>query len=703
MKNRLSIRALLVSAVAASSALLAPATPASADEGMWLLNNPPVDLIEDRYGFRPDDAWFNHLMRSAVRMGSGGSGSFVSRDGLIMTNHHVARDTISKLSTAERDLIADGFYAATRDEELRTPDLEVMNLVRIVDVTDRVQNAGAKHDDSAQAEAARRTEIASIQNEFGARTGLTPEVVTLYGGGLYHLYLYKRYTDVRLVFCPEDSAASFGGDVDNFEFPRWCLDVTFLRVYEDGEPVTPDHFLQFSTRGASEGDPVFVVGHPGRTQRLFTSDHLAFLRDVAYPAWMRFIYRREVELKVFSSLDTENARVAKSQLLGFQNGRKGLGGKLAALQDPGIFAKKLREETALRKAIMDGAGSDLDAAYDALAPFRDIADAQRTASEFYEHYQFLEWFRMGRSALYGHAMNTVRLVEEREKPNGQRLEEFTDANIPRIELALFSEAPIYDAFEINRLTSGLQILAELHGGDDPLVQRALAGKSPRDRAVELVSGTRMGDVEYRKQLVQSGSDSVRRSDDPMVRFARLIDEHARAVRERYEDEVEAVERESYAKLADARFEILGDSVYPDATFSLRLATGTVKGFDQEGEWIEPFTDISGMYRRMRDKGATPPFLLENKWIRAQNSLALDTPYNLVSTNDIIGGNSGSPLVNRDGECVGLIFDGNRYSFVWDAIYTGERGRAVSVDVRGMLEVMNVVYNADALVNELLGE
>ena len=508
-----------------------------------------------------------------------------------------------------------------------------------MDVTQRVKSAATPGMTSAQSDAARRAEIARIEREANERTGLTNQVVTLYGGGMYHLYQYKRYTDVRLVWAPEEAIGAFGGDVDNFEFPRWCLDATFLRLYEDGKPAKPTHFMRFTLDGVKDGEPVFVTGHPGRTQRGFTVDHLRSLRDRIYPDWMDFIRRREVELTVFASEGPEFATQAYRELPSIANGRKGLGGKLVAIQDPRNFARKMQEEAELRSAIASNpalAGQVGDA-------FEQIAQAQREYAAIADRYNALERWPVGRSELFGHARTIVRLTAERQADD-RRLTGYTESRMPQIEMSLFSPAPIYRELEINRVTSGLGMAADLLGGEEPVVQTLLGGKGASDRARELVDGTRLFDVEFRRSLVAGGVEAVRGSDDPMIRLALAIDDEARAVRARFEDSVEAVERSAYGRLASARFAAFGDSVYPDATFTLRLSTGRVKGFNQEGVDVPFSTDSLGCTSASADKGGAEPFTLPQV-ASSRDTLNLSTPFNIVSTNDIIGGNSGSPLIN----------------------------------------------------------
>lgn len=674
---------------------LAPA--ARADEGMWLINEPPTEYLKSTYGFRPSAAWLAKVQGSAVRF-PGGSGAFVSPDGLVMTNHHVAAGSIQKMSTADDNIMADGFLATSRDDERPMPDMELLNLREIEDVTERVQRAGDGLP-AGEASRARRAEISAIEAESTEQTGLFSNVVTLYGGGKYHLYRYKKFDDIRLVFNPEEAIGFFGGDTDNFEFPRYNLDVTFVRAYEDGKPVTPEHYLQFTTDGVRDGELVFMAGHPGTTRRGYTLDHIRFQRDVEFPAAMHALWQREVELQVFMNESDENARVARQDLMGVQNSRKALGGMLRELQDPRIFGKKASDEAELRDAV----ASDSSLVISFGDAWDTVASAQNNLTEFWDEYAALVWRRTRLSSdLYGFAETLVRLTAELEKPSGERLSEYRDSALPLVESRLLTTRPITPALEIDRVTSGLAGMAQLLGGEHPVVVEALAGKSPRDRARELVGGTGLMDIAFRESLLEGGAAAVRASDDPMIRMALALDAPYRVVRERYESDVEALRTQGYAQLAQARFAVLGDSVYPDATFSLRLSIGTVAGYDQEGESLAPFTTIGGAYEHERGRGGEPPFELPRSWALAKPRLNLDTPFNFVSTNDIIGGNSGSPVFNREGELVGIVFDGNRYSFLWSTIFSQERGRSVSVDARAIIESLAEVYRARALVSELMG-
>jgi hypothetical protein len=671
-----------------------------ADEGMWVFNNLPLKRLKEKYGFEPSPEWIAHLRSSAVRFNSGGSGSFVSPDGLVMTNHHVGADTLQKISTKDKDYYRDGFRATSPSEEVKAPDLELNVLVGIEDVTDRVNAKVTKDIDDAAAAKARRQAMAEIEKESQDKTGLRSDVVTLYQGGQYHLYTFKKYTDVRLVFAPEFAIAFFGGDPDNFEYPRYDLDVCFFRAYENGKPAKVEHYLKWSQNGSKDGELVFVAGHPGRTNRLNTLAHLEHLRDMAYPLRLEFLRNREAHLTEYSKRIPEQARQAKEDLFTVQNSRKARIGGLGGLNDKAFMERKAAAEKMLRDRIE--ADPTLKKEYS--AAWDKIAASLNVENEIGKKDALLERGMAFDSDLFVIARMLVRVAEENTKPNPERLREFGEAGRASLEQRLFSEAPIYPEFEKAKLANSLAFWKTLVGADDPIVQRVLQGRTPEEAARELVDDSKLADVEVRKKFAEGGSQAIAMSHDSMIKLALAVDADARAIRKQHEDQVEGVQTAQYALISKAIFAVEGSSNYPDATFTLRLAYGVVKGYEVDGKKIPPFTMIGGAFKHAEAHGNMPPYDLPESWhkAKADGRLKLDTPLNFVSTPDIIGGNSGSPVVNRNNEVVGLIFDGNIQSLVLDFGYDDNVARAVSVDSRGIIEALKSVYRADDLVRELTG-
>jgi hypothetical protein len=677
--------------------LLSCALPlaAVADEGMWLFNQPPRQLLRERYQFDATEAWMEHLQKSSVRFNSGGSGSFVSEDGLLISNHHVGADALQKISTPEKNYLRDGFSAKSPADEVKCLDLELNVLQSIEDVTARVNAAVPRDAEPAAAFVARRKIIAEIEKESLDKTGLRSDVVTLWQGGAYHLYRFKRYTDVRLVFAPESQIAFYGGDPDNFEFPRFDLDICFFRAYENDQPAKVRHFLKFSTTGAKDGELVFVSGHPGRTSRLLTVAELAYLRDQGLPFRLNALKRSEVLLEAWSARSEENARRAKDELFGVKNSRKALDGRLGGLLDPELMGAKVKAEADFKAKLKGSAEQEA-----ALAAYDKIAAATKTIAAQATRQNFLEAGLGFNCESFGIARTLLRAGDERPKPNGERLREFTDSGKASLELGLFSEKPIHTDLEILTLTDSLTFLAGQFGSGDSLVQRALGGKSPRDRAAELISATKVRDVAFRKQLYQGGAGAVSAANDPLIELARVMDGEARALRKVFEEQTE-VKQQAQAALARARNALLGTAGYPDATFTLRLAFGIVKGYEEDGRQIPALTTFEGLYARAKEMNHRPPFDLPPSWEKRKSRLNLKTPFNFVSTCDIIGGNSGSPVVNRAGEYVGIIFDGNLPSLPWDYAFSDKQGRATSVHSASMYEALNKVYGAKQLAAELL--
>jgi hypothetical protein len=663
-----------------------------AEEGMWTFDNPPLKQLKDKYNFVPDKAWLDHIRLSSVRLNDGGSGSFISPHGLLLTNHHVARGQLQKNSTAEHNYIEAGFYAATQDQEMKSPDLEVNVLMSMEDVTSRVQAALKGADNAEKQFAARRAVIAQIERESQEKTGLRSDVVTLYQGGEYWLYRYKKYTDVRLVFAPEQQAAFFGGDPDNFTYPRYDLDMALFRVYENGKPIDSPDYLKWNPKGAADEELVFVAGNPGTTQRLDTMAQLAYARDVELPTILRVYHARLAVLRDYSAKGAEQTREAGSRIFNFENSVKAVDGEYRGLKDPTVMGEKQKQESEFRAKVVANPQwkAEFSGAWDSIAEAEKKA-ATRTNDIYFHGLD---------SDLANLASSIVQYVAEVKKPDGERLPGFHDAELESLRFRLFSPAPIYPQMEIARIIGALQLDVQGAGNNDPFVKAVLNGKMPAQVASELVNGSKLSDPAVRKQLVDGGEAAVAASTDPMIVLARKLDPMRRELIKWEQDNVQSVEERGGEQLGKARFAAYGKTTYPDATFTLRLSYGQVKGYPMNGTQAPSKTTMYGLYDRAYSFDLKPPFNLPARYAEGKAKLDLSTPFNFVTTNDIIGGNSGSPVINRQGDIVGLIFDGNIESLVGDFVYSGETNRAVAVHTAAMTEALKKLYNTDTLLEEL---
>lgn len=678
-------------------AALALVNSSFAAEGMWTMDNLPFAKMQAEYGYKPNAEWVKKAMLSSARLAFGCSGSFVSKEGLVMTNHHCAAACIEQISSEKKNYLADGFISKNHEEEQRCPAMEVNRLEEIHDVTAEVKKATAGLSGTAfkQAQNAIRAKLTSScvgENKTTARCDL----VDLYHGGQYKIYKYHRYADVRLVFAPEKSVAFFGGDPDNFNFPRFDLDISLVRVYENNKPAVIKDYFSFNKEGAEEKEMVFVTGHPGRTQRQLTVAQLLRVRDIDLVDGMLRTAELRGVIEQFQKTSAEAARVSEGTLFGIENGYKARYGQLQTLLDPAFMKKKQDEENALRKFVASKPAlqTKIGGAWDA------IAKAQTIHRNIGERFAMIEGGRAFISDYFFHARDIVRAAAEKTKPNAERLPEFADARLPEVEEQLLSAAPIYPDFEKVKLTFSLTKMREKLGVDDPFVKQILGNKSPEQLAEDLVSHTKLGSIEARKALWQGGQDAINKSDDPMIKLVQAIDHEARTLRTRYEQEVEAVVQKNSELVAEARFAQTGTGAYPDATFSLRLSYGEVKGWEHAGVKVPAFTDFAGAFKR--ETGAEP-FALPASWHKAKDKLNLAQRFNFVTTNDIIGGNSGSPMINKKGEIVGLIFDGNIHSLGGAFWYDGSKNRSVAVHSGGILEALDKIYDAKHLANEMLGK
>lgn len=677
--------------------LLSASLAGFADEGMWTFDNVPRRLIREKYGFDVTDQWLEHVRLASARVGNGGSGSFVSPDGLIFTNQHVGRGQVTKLSTPDRNLVRDGFYAAARDQELKCPDLEINILVSYEDVTKRVAGAvraGATGRDAADQ---RRAEMAAIENECAAQTGLKCEVITLYSGGEYWLYRNKKYTDVRLVFSPEEQIAYFGGDYDNFTYPRWNFDITFFRAYEDGRPAKTAHFLKWSAAGAAEGELVFVPGYPGSTARLLTLAQLTYHRDVGNPLQMAVWTSRARTLAQYAKRGAEQDRRSLAGRLGLSNSMKRLVGQQDGLMNPRVFRKKEADDAALRAKI--DANPEWQQAYG--PAFDQIAAAY---GELPTYAKRLAFSNLTASGLAGMASTLVRYAEEVPKPSASRYQEFSDARLDGLRFSLSSSAPVYPDLEEAQLAGWLEDAQQALGSDDPFVRAALGGQPPAAVAKAVMAATTLAEPASRKALLAGGPEAIKASADPLIALARRVEPVIRELRAWNEEHVLSVEAAAGTKIAQARFAVYGKTAYPDANFNLRLEYGTVLGYEEDTTRVPYKTTFHGLYERAAAFDGKEPFNLPARWRDGRSKLDLSTPYNFVYTADTIGGNSGSPVINRAGEICGINFDSNiqklpnRYLYIDEA----EGSRAVGVHSAGIIEGLKKLYGADALVAELTG-
>ena len=648
--------------------------------------------IQSRYGFTVTQPWLDHLRLSSVRFPEG-SGSFVSPTGLVLTNHHVALEQLQKISTPQKNYVADGFYARTRAEEVKSADAELDVLMSSEDVTSRVTGAAAKAANAQAALEARKAEIARLEKECVDTTKLRCDVVTLYQGAQYWLYRYKKYTDVRLVFAPEQQMAFFGGDPDNFTYPRHDLDFAIFRVYENDQPVPSEQYLKWNAKGAGDQEPVFVTGHPGSTDRNDTVAELETERDVVYPISLKVVTRRLGVLRKYASQGAEQARQAAGMIFSLENALKAYTGEYNGLTDPKILQKKNADEKALR----DQVAKKPEWQREYGGAWTSIQRAQEVRRRLYKTERFAQ---LRGSSLAPLGLLFVQYAEEIGKPDGERLDGFHDAQLPTLKFQLQSPAPYYRPLEQALLADALQESLEELGPNDPFIKAALGGKSPTDAAAALIGGTKLDEQAVRKALLDGGPAAINASNDPLIVLGRGIDPIVRGVKKTLDRDVTSVSSAARQKVGLARFAVYGTSVYPDATFTLRLSYGKVNGYPMNGTKAPYKTTFFGLYDRSASFDNKPPFQLTPRFADKRAQVDMSTPLDFVTTNDIIGGNSGSPVVNRAGELVGLIFDGNIESLVGRFVYDEEKNRAVAVHAGAILHALRTVYDAGPLADEL---
>ena len=673
-----------------------------ADEGMWTFDNVPAKAIKARYGVELSPVWLKNLQLATVRF-PGGTGAFVSRDGLVVTNHHVGRGAIAQVSSAKADLVKDGFAATTREQEIKVPGLELMMLVSTEDVTVRVNAAVKPGTADKDALTARRNALAELRKAEEARTGLTCEPVTLYQGGEYWLYRYKKFTDVRLAAAPELQVAAFGGDPDNYTYPRHNLDFALFRVYESGAPYRPEAFLPFSAKGIAMGELTFISGHPGTTFRQQTHAQMRYAQETGIPFQLKSMDRQKAALQALAATSPEARRISADAIYGIENGHKRLSGQLLGLAKPENLKKVAEAEASLQAAV----------AADPALKARVAGSWDRVAQAVARQRELLKentYLSAGRVTLLGHALTLVRLADEETKPTDQRLTEFSDGNLKATKARLLLPRPVQKPVEETLLAAGLTEAHRELGAEHPYVKAMLGGKMPQAVAQAALAGTRLDDPAVRKQLAEGGKAALAASTDPLLALARALDPFNRGIRKRMEDEVTSVFTEHGGRIAEARFKVFGKALYPDATFTLRLGFGPVTTYaNGTGTKAQPFTTFMGMFDRHLGWGGNAAaaeegaWTLPQRWLDRQAKLDLATPFNFIYACDTVGGNSGSPVVNLKGEFVGInfdsVFEGQGGYYVYDA----DTKRAVATDVRAIVEALRKILDADRLVAELLGK
>ncbi|RUL71906.1 S46 family peptidase [Dyella choica] len=670
---------------------------AVADEGMWTLDHLPAKQMQQRYGFTPSQRWIDLVQHAALRLAEGCTGSFVSANGLVMTNHHCANTCLSQLSKGREDYMSNGYIALKQEDEPKCPDVELNQLESIIDVTTQVNAATAGKTGAERVKAERAIDSRLEQScvDGDAKTWRC-DVITLYNGGRYALYKYRRYQDVRLVFAPEQSIAFFGGDPDNFNFPRYDLDVTFFRAYVDNKPASTPQFFKFSPQGPKAGDMTFVIGNPGQTQRGIPWVQLAAMRDARLVPFFGFLSELRGVLWQYGRAGAEQGKEAQEARFYIENSIKVFNGWLQTLADENFIEHKKKQDATLREWM--AATPDRRAKYG--DPWAELERAQQSSKDLRARYDMLEagaGFNSRAGELFEYARTLVRAAAERGKPDGERLPQFREANLPAVEHTLESNAPVYPHYEQTLLSWSLEKLRQVLGADDSTVHEVLGKQSPDQLSQQLVSGTQLADPAVRKHLWDGGEKAVEASNDSMIKLVRQIDPEARQVRKAYEDEVTAPTDKADETIAKARFDREGMSSYPDATFTLRLSYGKVVGWNENGAPVPPFTYIGGLYKRAT---GADPFQLPDSWVKAEGKLNANTPMNFVTDNDIIGGNSGSAVIDREGHAVGLVFDGNIHSLGGDFVYDGSNNRTVAVDTAVLVESVRKVYNLPRLADEL---
>ncbi|MEI8301474.1 MAG: S46 family peptidase [Chlamydiota bacterium] len=675
------IKKSLLTSICIAAYALAPA-----QEGMWPFNAIPVEQIQKEHGVTLSPEWVEHLQKSCLRVSLGGSASFVSSKGLVLTNHHVGSKAIYNLSTEDNNLIEHGFLAKTLDEELKCPNMYVDKLVSIQDVTEQVLEGTSDALSPQDREAMRKASIAKITKEAKDTSNLQPQVVSLYQGARYYLYLYERYTDIRLVMAPEKAIAFFGGDKDNFEYPRYDLDMCFFRVYQDNKPLEVTNYLKWSKKAPTESDLLFVAGHPGKTDRMLTSAHIQFLKEIDFPLLLSMLEEKHKHFETFAKESLENKRIVAQDLFSVENSLKVLKAFTKGLKEEPIIENKAKKESLLQTSI----GNE---------PWVRLEETLKDAKDYYKTYLLLERASNAYSKLFNIAKHLVRLSDEKIKPNPEKLKEYLDAELPTLELTLLSKEPIYKNLEKAHLTATFTWLIQSLGVTHPVTTLILQNRSLEEAVDFLVNSTSLHNLGYREHLYNN-LDKLHECSDPFILLVKALDPYMREIRKLKEERFDSITNDCYTQITHILFNTFGESIYPDATFTLRLSIGSMKGYKEGSTTISPTTTLYDIFDYAKSHSGEESYALPQSWLDKASLLNKNTPFNFISTHDIIGGNSGSPVINTQGELVGLIFDGNTHSLLWDFAFDDAQGRAVSVHASGILESLKTIYKAENLVKEV---
>lgn len=661
------------------------------DEGMWTLDNLPLEMIKTKYKFTPKKSFLNNIQLSAVRFNDGGSGAFVSQEGLVLTNHHVAMGQLQKISKKTNDYVKNGFLALNKSQELKCPDLELNILIGMENVTEIVKSFTETSKNPEEMEAKRKEITSKIENDSYSKTGLRSDVVELYNGGEFWLYKYKRYTDIRLVHSPELQAASFGGDTDNFQYPRYALDYAFFRVYEDNKPIQSKNYLRWNPDGPDQGEILFVAGHPGSTDRQKTVSELIFLRDHSFPEYLKILGEKISAMREYAARGKEEKRRAMGSILGMENAIKAIHGEFDSLKDPGVIDKIRERESELKKLVSQD--KILQEKYGDIWDNISAVQGKMVEKKKEMYYQKFS------GHLPSLALSFIEYYLELKKPNEERYEEYRDSSLESMRLRMLTSAPVYKDKDIVTFTKSLELSQRELGLENEYIQLALGKRNARELSENLISKTSLDSLEFRKSLLKD-PEQIMNSNDPLLNWVRNLEPLIRKNRRWVEKEVENILTTEGGRLAELRFKIFGRTTYPDATFTLRVSVGTVKPYQIDGWSVPAYTTFHGLYERALGFGEKNDYSISEQITKNKEKINSSSKINFCSTHDITGGNSGSPVINKKGEIVGLIFDGNAYSHSLSYTYSDEKARAISVHIGGIEELLAKVYKANHLIKEL---